>query len=185
MIKPAMSLNLPPIPDGPERFARLFATHQQGLLRYILMLTGRLEDAQDVLQETSVALLRKIGEYDDSRPFMPWARRFAYYEVLRFRESKARQAQLLTPDVIDLLSDEAEKAEPLLEARRNALAGCLAKLTDPQRELIGRRYAESATLKSVAEETGKPVQTIYTQLKRLRVALMDCIDRAVRREANS
>lgn len=179
-----MSPSPHPAHDGPERFARLFATHQQGLLRYILMLTGRLEDAQDVLQETSVALLRKIGEYDDSRPFMPWARRFAYYEVLRFRESKARQAQLLTPDVIDLLSDEAEKAEPLLEARRSALDGCLAKLTDPQRELLRRRYADSATLRSVANDTGKPVQTIYTQLKRIRIALLECIDRTLRQEAN-
>jgi RNA polymerase sigma-70 factor (ECF subfamily) len=184
LIKPAMPLNPPPTSDGPERFARLFATHQQGLLRYILMLTGRLEDAQDVMQETSVALLRKIGEYDDTRPFMPWARRFAYYEVLRYRERQSQEAQLLAPDVIDLLSDEAEKAEPLLEARRNALASCMTKLTGPQRELLGRRYADNANLKTVAEETGKPVQTLYTQLKRLRLALLDCIDRTLRQEAN-
>ena len=173
---------LPPQPDGPERFARLFAQHQQQLLRYILILTGRLDEAQDVLQETSVALLRKIDEYDSDRPFLPWARRFAYYEVLRLREMEGRRPGLLEPDVMDQISDEAPDSEPLLEDRRAALKVCLAKMTQPQRDLLQQRYADDATIKSVAELTGRPIQTLYTQLKRLRHTLMACIDRTIRQE---
>lgn len=170
----------PPQPDGPERFARLFAQHQQSLLRYILLLTGRLDEAQDVLQETSVALLRKIDEYDPDRPFLPWARRFAYFEVLRQREKDSRRPGLLAPDVIDQISEEAPQAESLLDSRRAALNGCLEKMPQPQRDLLQQRYADNATIKSVAEATGRPIQTLYTQLKRLRHTLMECIDRAVR-----
>ncbi|XAM00106.1 sigma-70 family RNA polymerase sigma factor [Phycisphaeraceae bacterium D3-23] len=172
----------PPQPDGPERFARLFAQHQQALFRYILLLTGRLEDAQDVLQETSVALLRKIDTYDADRPFLPWARRFAYFEVLRHREQSTRRGVLLAPDVLDQISGDAPAAETLLDARRSALTQCLAKLTQPQRELLRQRYAGDATVKSVAQATGRPIQTLYTQLKRLRRTLMDCVDKAVGQE---
>ncbi|MFI4859753.1 MAG: sigma-70 family RNA polymerase sigma factor [Phycisphaerales bacterium JB063] len=170
----------PAQPDGPERFARLLAQYQQSLLRYILLLTGRLDDAQDILQETSVALLRKIDEYDPERPFMPWARRFAYYEVLRKREQDTRKPDLLAPDVLDRISVEIPGAEPLLDERRDALNGCLGKMTQAQRDLLRQRYDDSASIRSVAEATGQSIQTLYTRLKRLRNALMDCVDRAVR-----
>lgn len=171
-----------PQPDGPERFARLFAKHQQQLLRYILFLTGRLDEAQDVLQETSVALLRKIDEYDSDRPFMPWARRFAYYEVLRQRERDRGRPSLLAPDVMEQICEEVVETESLLDDRRAALRVCLAKMTAPQRDLLRQRYDENATVKSVAEAAGRPIQTLYTQLKRLRHALMECIDRTLRQE---
>ena len=100
--------------------------------------------------------------------------------MLRQREKDSRRPGLLAPDVIDQISDEAPAAESLLDARREALNGCLGKMTPPQRDLLQQRYADNATMKSVAEATGRPIQTLYTQLKRLRHALMECIDNAVR-----
>lgn len=170
-----------PQTDGPERFARLFAQNQQSLLRYIMVLTGGLDEAQDVLQETSVALLRKIDEYDPSRPFLPWARRFAYFEVLAWRERDKRRLVVLSPDVLDLISNEVSDADAdaTLDARRAALGDCLSKLSETQRSLLLERYTSTSSMRSFAEASGRPVQTLYTQLKRLRHALMLCIDRAV------
>jgi RNA polymerase sigma-70 factor (ECF subfamily) len=31
------------------------------------------EDTKDVLQEVCVSISRKFGEYDRTRPFLPWA----------------------------------------------------------------------------------------------------------------
>ena len=53
------------------------------MFRFILSMHPNEEDARDILQETSVALCRKIEEYDPDQPFLPWAFGFAYLEVLK------------------------------------------------------------------------------------------------------
>ena len=75
--------------DTREQFMRLFLASERELLRYIMATIPRLSDAQDVLQETAVALWRKIDAYDPTVPFTPWACRFASNEIRAFlrRES--------------------------------------------------------------------------------------------------
>ena len=68
--------------EATELLVGLLTAHQQELFRYIFALLPHEEDARDVLQETSVALCRKFDEYDPSQPFLPWAYRFAFLEVL-------------------------------------------------------------------------------------------------------
>ena len=58
-------------------------SHEKQIYRYILSLMPHSQDARDVLQETAIALYNKIDDYDPSRPFAPWAFRFAYHMTLK------------------------------------------------------------------------------------------------------
>jgi len=66
--------------SSPEQadFLRIYSRHHRDLYRYALMLVVRQSDADDVLQEASVALWKKFGDYDTSLPFLPWAKRVVY-----------------------------------------------------------------------------------------------------------
>ena len=59
-------------PERVELLIRLLTLHQEEIFRFILSLHPHEEDARDILQEASVALCRKIEEYDASQPFLPW-----------------------------------------------------------------------------------------------------------------
>src|SRR4051812_12369758 len=104
-----------------ELLVRLLSQHQEALYRYIFTLLPHAEDARDVLQETSVALYRKFAEYDPSKPFLSWAYRFAYLEVLKQRERNQRGNRYLNLELIKRLAQEREEHEPILEARLQAL----------------------------------------------------------------
>src|SRR5438105_4078585 len=86
-----------------EEMVRLLSRHQDELFRYIFALLPHEEDARDVLQETSVALFRKVAEYDPAKPFLAWAYRFAYLEVLKQRERNQHAARFLRPDILERL----------------------------------------------------------------------------------
>lgn len=73
-----------------EILVRLLSQYQGDLFRYIFALLPHEEDAQDVLQETCVALYRKFEEYDPSKPFLAWAYSFAFLEILKQRERNQR-----------------------------------------------------------------------------------------------
>jgi RNA polymerase sigma-70 factor (ECF subfamily) len=59
--------------DRAESLIRLLTQHQEGLYRYVFALVPHEDDAEDVLQNTNVALYRKSDQYDPGKPFLPWA----------------------------------------------------------------------------------------------------------------
>src|SRR5262245_30823234 len=130
--------------ESVELLVRLLTRHQEDLFRYIFALLPHEEDARDVLQETSVALYRKLDDYDPTKPFLAWAFRFAYLEVLKHRERSQRGSRLLSRELIERLAAEREPLEPVLESRLQALETCLGELPAADRELVRRRYQGKA-----------------------------------------
>jgi RNA polymerase sigma-70 factor (ECF subfamily) len=76
-----------------------------------------------------------------------------------------------------------EQAGPLgLDARRDALAGCVEKLGARDRDLLARRFQPGATTRSTSEQVGRSVEAVYKALARVRRALFECVQRALARE---
>jgi len=164
-----------------ETFVRLFMDNQGAVYAYILSLVPQPSDAQDVLQETAVALWSKKDEYDAEEPFVPWAIRFAYFQVLSFRVRQRRcsGAVLFSDEVVSALAGEHDRHRTVIESRREALAQCMEKIPPPGRRLLRQRYEEEGTMKEVAACAGMKVRTLYKQLERLRQQLLDCINRTL------
>src|SRR5262249_5875614 len=137
------------------------------------------EDARDVLQETSVALYRKFAEYDPDKPFLIWAYRFAYLEVLKQRERNQRGTRFLRPDLVEVLAREREQHEPVLQARLQALDQCLAELAPDDQELIRQRYQEKTRAEELVRQSGGSRRTFFRRLDRIRRQLCECINRRV------
>ena len=162
-----------------ERFAQLLATCQRRVFLYALSLIQNAADAEEILQETNLVLWRKFDQYRPGTDFPRWACRIAHYEVLKFRERRARGERVLSNEVIEMLAAETEKSFDLLDARRDALIQCLGKLKDGDRQLVTQRYQEGATTRSVAKALGRSVQGTRRALHRIRTALLACIRRTL------
>ncbi|MEP3481173.1 MAG: sigma-70 family RNA polymerase sigma factor [Fuerstiella sp.] len=173
------SLHVNSMKDLGDLFARLLVTHDRQLRRYIAMLLLQHDDVEEVLQRTAVVLWKKFEDYDPERDFLPWATRFAYFEVLNFRKEHARSKLVYTEDVMQQLTDMRERYSDELQKRQAALQDCLAKVSDGDRQLLDRRYDASASMKSLAAETGRTVKAIYRRLDRIRAAITECVDRHV------
>jgi RNA polymerase sigma-70 factor (ECF subfamily) len=163
--------------EGAELLIRLLARHQDDLFRYIFALLPHEEDARDVLQETSVALFRKIAEYDPAKPFLAWAYRFAYLEILKQRERNQRALRHLSRDVIERLAQERVAHEPVLRQRLQALEYCLQALAPADQQLIRQRYQTNVDADALAQQAGTSRRTLFRELDRIRRSLFHCINR--------
>lgn len=158
-----------------EKFVRLFGQSQPDLRRYIYSLCQNMGDTEDILQETSLALWRKFETYNSSQPFLNWAFRFAYFEVMKFRE-KQKKRYSLCETTLKILAEEHEENVEVLKAQRRILKDCLAKLPQQEKELVDLRYGQQMTVTSINEifsETGKK---IYRAFERIRMKLYKCVD---------
>ena len=163
--------------NSTESLILLLTQHQDQLFRYIFALLPHEADARDALQETSLALFRKFDQYDPSRPFLPWAYRFAYLQVQKHREKHARSPLLFSEDVLDLLADERQALEPRLEQRLHALDSCLKKLPETDRELVTYRYDQRRPAEEIMERVGQSRRTLFRNLERVRRLLHECVNR--------
>ncbi|QEG43115.1 sigma-70 family RNA polymerase sigma factor [Roseimaritima ulvae] len=159
-----------------QKLVQLLSEHHDQLYRYIYSLVGSPHDARDVLQETSFALYEKYDHFDDSRPFLPWAYRFAYLHVLKWRESKSREILLLGADVIELLARERQNQEIHLNRRLTLLEQCIQELPGADHELVRSRYFEGVAHDTIVERVGTSRRTLFRELKRIRHQLMHCIE---------
>ena len=77
--------------------------------------------------------------------------------------------------LLELVAEEAEILSDQSELRRQALALCVEQLRPKDKELIQMRYAAGANGDRVAAELGRPANSVYQSLGRIRRVLLECI----------
>jgi RNA polymerase sigma-70 factor (ECF subfamily) len=170
---------MPDSPSADALFVRLLTANHDQLRRYIFTLLPHEQDAQDVMQETCLALAGKFADYDQSRPFLPWACGFAYLKVLQHRDRHPQRAVLLPADVLELVASARREEEPLLAARLAVLDRCLEKLAPDDRDLIRARYVDRVAPDEIAARLNISRRSTFRHLERVRRLLHACIDRGV------
>jgi RNA polymerase sigma-70 factor (ECF subfamily) len=166
----------------PADFAVEITQCQRRLHAFILSMVWNPADADEVLQETNLVLWQKADEFDASRPFGPWAMRFAQLQSLAWLKRHRQRPVMLDADLGKLLADEAAE-ETLFDRRRIALAKCLQKLSQRQRELVMRRYEPEASVNAMAAAAGITPKAISDRLRRIRASLLNCINQTLDQEA--
>lgn len=172
-----------PIPTDHERrdaFARLFAQHDRWLFAYLVSLLGNAAHAEEVFQEVCVVLWRENETFQLGTDFVKWVSVIAHNQVHRFRRQERRVGPQLSDAAVDLLAQDAVERADLLESRRDALGRCLEKLSSKDRQLVRHCYGDTrVTFKTAAQDLGRPVNTVYKALNRIRKALYQCIERTL------
>ena len=155
----------------------MFTQTQRSLYLSILPLVQSTNDADEVLQETNVVVLSKWSQFEPGTNFLAWCRAIARLEVFRFRRGRHHRMLLLGDDVVELLANEMDEQTGDHDLRRAALSDCLDKLRASDRQLIQKRYAPGATGDDVAHELGRPANSVYQSIGRVRRVLLECIRR--------
>jgi RNA polymerase sigma-70 factor, ECF subfamily len=158
-----------------EKFVMLFSKSQPDIRRYIYSLCLNMGDTEDILQETSLALWRKFETYDSTKPFLNWAFRFAYFEVMKFKEKNKRSISFCETTLKILSEEHADDLEQQ-RAQRRILKQCVRKLPDDEQELIALRYSEKMSVASINEMFSETGKKIYRAFERIRSKLQKCVE---------
>jgi RNA polymerase sigma-70 factor, ECF subfamily len=163
--------------DRNELFVELLMLHQQRLYGFIYTLVPNPADAEDLLQQTSLILWQKFNEFDIDRSFPAWACGIAHFLVLKHLREKRRSRVVFSDELLGRLAEIRKNHEEKDLADPVALAGCIEELSKKDRTLIGLCYGSQHNIKAAAAALGRPVESVYVSLVRIRRLLMDCIRR--------
>src|SRR3954462_15206372 len=107
-----------------QRFLSLFLRSEREIFRYVAVLVPNMADAEDIVQQTALALWEKFDAYDSSQPFTPWACRFALNKTRQWIERRQRWQALLKNGLAEELERRREELRPEIEIRLKHLESC-------------------------------------------------------------
>jgi len=165
----------PPLPEAD--FVQLFMRHQRRLFLHILAQVPQPVDAEEILQEVNLIAWSKFQQFRPGTNFLAWVSKIAAFEILKYRGRKRRERLQFSEEFLDVIAQESLLQAEMLDARRAALAECLKRLRSKDRELIRQRYAAGEKGKHLAESIGRPANSVYQSLGRIRRTLMECMQR--------
>ena len=128
--------------DRAEQFIQLLAQYERRLAAYVITFVPRSADADNILQETKLALWRSFDQFEIGTNFGAWARQAALNRIFDFRKRKGRESKRL------VFSD-----------------ACLEQLADAFEQDVQQRKDSNETIvglcgQTVAESPSNPIATI-------------------------
>jgi RNA polymerase sigma-70 factor (ECF subfamily) len=165
-----------------EYIGRLVAQYHYRLLRYLVYLTSRREQAEDLVQETWLRVLERAGKYDSQFRFEPWlfsiARNLAIDHVRRRQKSLAASDAQGSEASMELAAPDLDS--PFLAAAKSEdavrIAGALGSLEPIYREALLLRFTEELSLQEIAQVAGAPVSTISSRIQRGLASLRSALE---------
>lgn len=168
------------LPDEP--FVKLFVETEPALRAFIFSQVPNWADMGEILQQTSIVLWKKFDQFEQGTEFRNWAFKIARYEVLNYLRKQRRSKLVFSDDVVELLGTEDPREQDRLEQQRHILADCLQKLQPHHRELVERFYQGDRSMDDLVSAYKKSAMALYQRVHRLRVLLMNCVQKTVKRE---
>jgi len=153
-----------------EVFLRLFDDHHLPLFRFAWRLTGSMADAEDIVQECFLALLKADCGFDPARTAI---RTYLFGAVRNQALKRLRRRET------DVATEPRDPQTPETQALRgeiaDAVAGAIAELPETQREVLLLAHYERLSLAEIAEITQLEVTAAKSRLQRARATLRETL----------
>ena len=153
-------------------FLELFDQHHAPLFRFAYRLTGSVADAEDIVQECFLGLLRPACAYDPRRtPVQTYL-----FGVVRNQSLKRRQRNdSARRQVPDAGYNQSPESEVLRREIENAVGRAVMQLPEIQREVLILAHYEQMPLAEIARVMDLELGAVKSRLQRARASLKETL----------
>lgn len=165
------------MPSKTGDFVQLMIGSQSRLYAFIMSLVCDPDQAADILQQTNLVMWEKSDQFAAGTNFSAWAYQIARFQVMAHRQKRRRDRHVFDDETLAAVAGEFEERAEELDDKLTALSRCLNQLGDDARSLIRTRYRDGRSVKEIADGLGHSANRVAVRLHRLRLALLECIER--------
>lgn len=158
-----------------EAFEVLVDRHEQGVYNFILRAVGQEALAEEILQETFIAVIDGADDWEEEAKFSTWLYSIARYRCIdALRKKRASVSLDESPDdqdgrprIRDVADEGSDEFEGRPDQRRAAreLMDAVEDLPAEQRETFLLREVSELSFPEIAEATGAAVGTSKSRLR--------------------
>jgi RNA polymerase sigma-70 factor, ECF subfamily len=162
-----------------EAFRVLMERHGRSVYRLAYRMTGRPEDAEDVVQETFVRVYRQLGRFEARSHFTTWLYRIAFNCAIDYMRARPHRESTEQGDHLERLSGESAgaTADDLVFAGEisGRVQEALEGLSPQERAAFLMRHWQGCTIEEICQTLGLRANatkhSIFRAVRKMRAAL--------------
>jgi RNA polymerase sigma-70 factor, ECF subfamily len=156
-----------------DAYARLVDRHHARLRFYLRRLVGPSTDADDLLQEVWLIVVRKLGTLDSPEAFPAWLYRVARHHAISWLRKRRIEVPFdeAGPDAEAAASAEIDDASGWAPEDAAAMYAALETLSPSHREMLTLRFLSGLTYDEIARVLERPVGTVRSRIHYAKAAL--------------
>jgi RNA polymerase sigma-70 factor, ECF subfamily len=177
---PRPSPGLQPLePPAPIDLATLIERHQAGVWRYVRFLGAERSEADDLTQETFLAVARSDFTEHDPRQTANFLRTVARNQLLALRRRQRREVSTVEMEAAENVWAAAAGEDGGLSGYLDALRECVEQLEGRSRQVVNLHYRDGSSRAAIAEQLEMKPDGIKSLLRRTRELLRECVERKI------
>ncbi len=157
-------------------YQEIYEVFARKVLNFIYRMVNSPEEAEDLTQETFVAVYQKLETLKDNSKFEPWLFRIARNFV--YQRYRSRSPAAIS---IDALDENGQAVTQLADARKNPdeafqslelediVANVIAALPEKYREVFVLSALQHLSYQQIAEIVGRSLPSVKTDIHRARL----------------
>lgn len=162
-----------------DAFRVLVDRHSRSLYRLAFRMTGRAEDAEDIVQETFIRAYKQLGRFEARANVSTWLYRIAFNCSVDFLRSRPRRESATDDAALERLAagpggptmDDLVYAGQIGEQLQLALGG----LSEKERAAFLMRHYHGCSIEEIGSTLGMRTNatkhSIFRAVRKMRVAL--------------
>ena len=146
-----------------KAWLNLLKRYEKPIYNYALRMTGKNEDALDLLQDVFISVFRNLGSYRQEGSFKSWLFRIAHYRCIEFyRRKRPMQGLHDTPEIV---CEQISSEQQIATGQQNyELVQAMQRLPIAQKAVVELKFFGQFTFEEIAEQTGMSVNTAKSRL---------------------
>ena len=169
-----------------EAFRQLVERHSRSVYKVAFRITGRAEDAEDVVQETFLKAFRQLDRFEERASFGTWVHRIAWncsVDLLRARPKREQAEEAETLEQLGAsagataTAGAAASPERLMASAQlgGRVKAAMSRLSALERAAFVMRHYEGRTIQEISraldirENAAK--HSIFRAVRKMRIAL--------------
>jgi RNA polymerase sigma-70 factor, ECF subfamily len=167
-----------------EAFRVLVERHSRSIYRLAYRMTGRPEDAEDVVQETFVRAYRQLSRFEARSNFATWLYRIGFNCAIDYMRARPHRESVESPETLERLTpgSDAPSIDDLVYAGEigTRVQAALNALSTQERAAFLMRHYHGCSIEEICTaldlKTNAAKHSIFRAVKKMRVALKPLMD---------